>query len=320
MSSNPFKAFIPYTIHPAVCSAPALRLPDEMAPYLSVDPTGGSWRTVGLIEPLGDDIVHDLDGGASLLTVQFNERMLPGKVRDEKLQIRKDKLEAQEGRKLTKKEYAELREEIEFDLLPKAFIRRVQVPVLFVHPNLMFVCTSSQKRADDTVSVLCAVFDKLEPRKIATVRPTGGMLTTLASDEQETDNLHFGAAKSAVLKGDDDDKKKTIRIKDRDIYGHEVVALLETGDYDVTELAIDVSLMSSGRDGLLSMVMTDSFIFKRCTLVGVESAKHKDDLHAFAWLSATTYKQVLTEIIVLLGGLAPVKKEVKPTDDDEEVL
>lgn len=317
MSNNPFKAFIPYTIHPAICTAPALRLPNEMAPHLSVDPTGGSWRTVGLIKPLGEDIVHELDGGASLLTVQFNERMLPGKVRDEKLQIRKDKLEAQEGRKLTKKEYAELREEIEFDLLPKAFIRRVQVPVLFVHPNLMFVCTSSQKRADDTVSVLCAVFDKLEPRKIATVRPTGVMLTTLASAEQETDNLHFGAANSAVLKGDDDDKKKTIRIKDRDIYGHEVVALLETGDYDVTELAINV-LQNS--DDLMSMVMTDSFIFKRCTLVGVESAKYKDDLHAFAWLSATTYKQVLTEIVVLLGGLAPIKKEAKPADDDEEVL
>lgn len=316
MSSNPFKAFIPYTIHQAICSAPALRLPDDMTPYLSADPTGGSWRTLGLIKPLGEDIIHELDGAASLLTVQFNERMLPGKVRDEKLQIRKDKLEAQEGRKLTKKEYAELREEIEFDLLPKAFIRRVQVPVLFVHPNLMFVCTGSQKRADDTVSLLCAVFDKLEPRKIATVKPLLGMLTTLACAEQETDELYFGAAKSAVLKGTGEEKK-TIRIKDRDIYGHEVVALLETSDYDVTELAINV--VHRG-DELLSMSLTDSFIFKRCALSGVESAKHKDDAHAFAWLSAQTYKQVLTEIIVLLGGLAPVKQEAKPAADDEEEL
>lgn len=315
MSSNPYKAFIPYTIHPAVCSAPALRMVDPITPHLSIDPSGGAWRTIGLVKGIEGDLVHDLDNAGHVVTVQFNERILPGKVRDEKVSQRKAKLEEMEGRKLTKKEYAELREEIELDLLPKAFIRRTQVPVFFTHPDLMFVCTSSQKRADDTVSFLCSLFDHLAPVKMSVVRGIPECLTTLAKGNwtEEDGDRWFEAATSAVLKGDE---KRTVRIKDRDIGGAEVQDLLKTTNYQVTEIGINAYDGSNSEpeaqgDQLLSFTLNDNLTFKRCTLPDVKASQHKDDAHGFAWISLRTYRMVLADVLHHLGG-----RQQHPVDND----
>ena len=84
------------------------------------DPNGQTWSTVGLV-PVTDEgfIFHSLDGMGLLFCVQFNERILPAKVRDEHFRKTLDAIEQREGRKPTKKEYAELRDEAERDLLPQ---------------------------------------------------------------------------------------------------------------------------------------------------------------------------------------------------------
>lgn len=318
MSTNPFKAFIPYLVN----SGAALSEPERLA---SSDPSGGQWRSMGLCEPIkGEGLRVNLEAGV-LMAVQFNERILPGKVRDEQLVKEAAKLEAAEGRKLTKKEYAQLRDQTEFDLLPKAFIRRTVVHVGFVKQsfgvNYMLVFTSSQKRADDCVALMHGAFSEaLAPWKIETTSPITGNLTTLARDglwriNEENDPSRFYSGDCAVLKGDN---KKTIRIKDKALEEGDIQTLLEQ-DYVVHE--VGVLFGDSADEPDLTFVVNDNLTFKRLDIPNVKSATIKADLFGHAVLCLQGYKKMLNEFFEAVGGMTE-KPEVASsagTNDEDEL-
>ncbi len=309
MSSNPYKAFIAYSINKA-CMPKIGSLPDDIEHYESQDPIGGSWGTVGFVNTFDGQLVCDLSSSRSLMVVQFNDRILPGKVRDEKVKARVAKLQDQEGRKVSKKEYAQLREEIEFELLPKAFIRRSQVPVFFNADGHMLVCTSSQSRADKTVAFLARAFQHLEPWQIQVASPLEQKLTTLAQYGVEAAHRSFTATNAAVLRKG----KHVIRVKDREIDSAEVQSLLD--DYSVTELAIE-SRTNQDADVELTFSLNDNFVFKRCLLPDVKASGLKEDQHGFALLCVQTYMSVLLSLVKAFGGAMPKPTDEQPASDEE---
>ncbi len=319
MSTNPYKSFIPYLVNINYTPLVERHLPVEFEKFISKDPSGGAWGTMGLIKTFDGIYVTELSSNRSMLVVQFNERILPGKVRNEKLQQRVEQLERMEGRKLSKKEYAQLRDETEFDLLPKAFIRRSQVPVFFNPNGQMLVCTSSQKKADSVIFFLSELLDHLNHWKISTDRPVEQVLSTLTVDGQrERGGLIFEPTDAAVLKGP---SRRTIRIKDRDLASAEVQALIDpdNSDYQVHELA--VKCFDPDDDGdLLCFSVNDNLIFKRCVLPDVKATAVKEDQHGLALLCAQTYEKVLEQVFAMMGGMAERPVEAKTQQEEEEEL
>jgi DNA recombination-dependent growth factor C len=314
--ANPYKAFIPYSINQGVTrDMDTVWLPQDLTPFKSVDPSGGQWSTMGIVPTLDGDYCHSLVlDWTWLMCVQFNDRILPGKVRDEKLQIEVARLEKLEGRKLTKKEYAELRDQTEFNLLPKAFIRRKTVPVMF-NKGFMLVFTGSQKVADSVVALLQGMLSQLKPRAFNTVLPPSKVLTALAQDEMEITGGIASASDCAVLKAG----KKTVRVKDREIASQEVQHLFKTGDYAVAELGVDIIDPESTLEVEMSFRVTDSLIFKGVSLPDVilaEAGKGKEqDDHALALLVCKTYlKHTMAFIDGCFEGLKPA-----PAEDDDEL-
>lgn len=320
MATNPFKSFIPYLVNTARS--------ENLRDHVATDPSGGDWRRLGLVPAIkGEDLIIDLDGAGKVMAVQFNERILPGKVRDEKLQAEVARLEAREGRRVGKKEYAQLREQVEFDLLPKAFIRRTVVPVLFykhaLGTQIMLVCTSSQKRADDAVGVLRGVFgDDLMPWKIETESSISGVLTTLASngnaDPDEECWLHFSPLDSAVIKGDD---KQTIRIKDKPVESQDVQDLLAGGGQVVHELALAWCEDNPGAEEPdLTFVATSNLAFKRAETI-VKATSATEDYYGFAVVCLRTYRDMLTHFFDLCGGIKerPASGESTNGAEDDEL-
>lgn len=314
MSSNPYKAFIAYSIHRLYGAMSASRLPDDIEMFESRDPTGSTWSTLGFVPTFDGTLLAELSDSRSLMVVQFNERILPSKVRDEKVKARVAKLADQEGRNISKKEYAQIREEIEFELLPKAFIRRTQVPIFFSYDGYMLVCTGSQSKADKVVTFLNRVFENLEPWQIQVASAVENGLTTLAQYEMGNEIRAFRETNCAVLKCN----KHVIRIKDRDIASQEVQTLLK--DYKVHELGIE-SLDGVTGDIELSFVVNDNFVFKRCTLPDVKATQYKEDQHGLAWLCAQTYMVVFHSLLREFGGALPkpVASDTEATSQDEEL-
>ena len=321
MATNPFKSFIPYLVNTA-------RSDGYEQEHAATDPSGGEWRRLGLVPAIkGEDLIIDLDGLGKVMAVQFNERILPGKVRDEKLQAEVARLEAREGRMVGKKEYAQLRQQVEFDLLPKAFIRRTVVPVLFykheMGKQIMLVCTSSHKRADDVVALLLGVFGiDLMPWKIETESSISGVLTTLASngnaDPDEECWLHFSPLDSAVIRGEN---KQTIRIKDKPVESQDVQDLLSGEGQIVHELALAWCEDNPGAEEPdLTFVATSNLAFKRAETI-VKATSATEDYYGFAVVCLRTYRDMLTHFFDLCGGIKerPASGESTNGSDEDEL-
>lgn len=309
MATNPFKAFIPY-LYVAI---PNFKRPCDAWEY--DDPSGGQWSTVGLTEPIdGEGLVVSLQGAGTLMAVQFNERILPGKVRDEMLAKEVARIEQAQGRKVSKKDYAQLRDQCEFTLLPKAFIRRTKVMVLFTG-TYMLICTSSQRRADDVAALLISVFgETFQPSQIAAKNDMRGVLTTLAKEgSHDLDgDVSFCADDSAVLKGAE---KRTVRIKDKDISDSDVQTFIQQA-YEVTELG--VSMLDDGEEKM-TLVIDTNLCFKRIENVGVKMGKG-EDFFQFAVLCTKAYRHMLTHWMEVCGGaVEPVASSTAAADEDDEL-
>jgi recombination associated protein RdgC len=307
MATSPFKAFIPFTCNYAV----APNLPDHRV----VDPSPSTWRSIGLtsVIPGEDDLRVNVEVG-NLLMVQINERILPGKVRDEELKKRVAKLEAAEGRKVSKKEYAELRDQTEFDLLPRAFIRRSNIPVFFCkHSRMgaqwMLVFTSSAKKAGDVVAFLESVFDDgWLPMPVSTQGSVQSVLTQIVTgDHYGTQEDQWSPGRSAMLKASD---KRTVRVKDAAVSSERILGLIKDG-YEVTELQID-----HGDESQHTFIVNTNLTFKR---VDPGHIKDTGDFYADATLRLAHIKALLGEFFRSPedGGVIEMVASTAATDDEE---
>lgn len=322
------KAFIPYAINDelhAWCKRAVAR-PDAARKaldlFIAKDPDDHEWNSLGLVEPIDSErLVHDLDGAAYMLMYQFAERKLPASVRDEKVHERYTELCEREGRPLGKKEFAQLREDVESSLLPQAFIVKKYVPV-FVTRDTLRICTSSASLCEKILGKLVRL---AETRKVSIeltggtyARTPGALLAQIARDGQvqlddEEDNvLHAGT--SAKFKGED---KRTITVKDRDLLSDELRKITTDAQYAVTELRIHQAI--DGGDFVSEYTLTDKMIFKAFKLTDVSTAgigNDTDDLHATYWLLAKETARALEAVVDALGE---GDERVPAAEEDEEL-
>lgn len=332
-----FTSFIPFLGTPAVFDW--LKANNTIAPehellqtFRSKDPSATSWRSQGLVSCglLDEEFIYSIEAGVFLMSVQFNERILPGKVRDEFLAERLKQFEDREGRKMNKKDYAVLKEEVEFELLPKAFIRRSQVPVLFFcRQRMVMICTSSAKRAGDAAAMLSGFFTNAGmPETVFypmdTQNPIVGTLTAIAKTGFITDpDSNFKVGTSAVLRGEG---KQTIRIKDKDIEAGDIHKLLMQ-DYDVHELGMAFDPNGNTDEPLLTFAFNDKGIFKslkfndgvaKVEMGHAETAA--EQLTSVIWLTARTYRDLVLNLMTEFGGyktFGDMKREAKQAEKAE---
>jgi len=300
------KAFTPYALASTAfydwCgkAAKSNKTAGVIGHFLAVDPHATEWSSMGLTSPVEEGSpVHDLDGTARLLMYQFNERILPGAVRDEILVLRAAELAEREGGKLNRKQYAILKEDVETELLPKAFIRRSLVPVL-VYPGHLLICTTSGSKCDKILAHLMRLTDT---RKVEfpvdvydTIGTTGSLIGRIARAGVEylgdDDEICFQAGTSMVIKGSD---KRTIRIKDRSVISEDIAPLLKDGDYMVTELGVTLEVLD---EPIAEFTLASNMVFKGIKLSGVTSAGvTDDDTHATGWLLAKTFLTMVNDTL-----------------------
>jgi DNA recombination-dependent growth factor C len=267
--------------------------------------------------------VHDLDGAAYMLMYQIAERKLPASVRDEKVHERYKELSEREGRALNKKEFAQLKEDVESSLLPQAFIVRKFIPVLVTQDTLL-VCTSSASQCEKILAKLVRLCEvrkvKMEISGGSYAMSPGALLGQIArdgifdlGDDDDLDTaLHAG--KSAKFKGED---KRTITVKDRSLLCDELVKITTDPQYAVTELRLH---LENAGDEVSEFTLSDKMIFKGFKLTDVSLAgiqNDTDDLHATYWLLA---KEMLRALDAVTSALGEGDAGVPPADDEDDEL
>jgi recombination associated protein RdgC len=290
---------------------------DAIEHFIAKDPAATTWSSMGFVGPVDEGrYVHDLDGTARLMVVQFNERKLPASVRDEKISTRYAELTEKGSRKLNKQEYAQLREDVENSLLPQAFIVRSTVPVLVFKDRIM-ICSTSAKKVESVLHFLNRLAEarniKFEFIDIKTAVSPGYILAELARNTTlgiDDDGTALHAGKKGKFKGED---KRTISVSERDVSSEEVQKVMATGTYNVVELAMSYVVLD---DAVADFTLTDKFVFKGVKLSDVTITgigNDTDDLHATYWLLAKTFKQIL-------DGVTTVLNEGEDRDGSDEEL
>lgn len=268
---------------------------DRYPALKAFDPTGQQWATMHLV-PVYDnedypEFFPTLDGIGRLFCYQFNERILPSKVRDEYFRKAIASIEEREGRKVGKKEFAELKGEAENNLLPKAFIKRSKVFGL-ITPTKLLIFTGIAKRADDVLmafnNFLIEVGHDTKTLRHPSLKEAIGGMTSLALCADD----YFEATNSALLRIESEDKP-TIRVKDKAIYSADIQNLLKQG-YRVHELGLHSTNHKAAFT--LNKVMT----VKRLALSGETIDEHfgesDQDFHSAAWLVCRTALDVWADI------------------------
>lgn len=281
----------PETLEAALTHKPA-------RPCASQEPS-----TYGFVAPFGKGedapLVH-VSSGFLLLAARKEERMLPSSVIRDRLQDKIDEIEAQQMRKVYKKERDQLKDEILQSLLPHAFIRK-STTFAAIAPalGLILVDSASSKKAEDLLSTLREALGSLPVRPLSLKVAPSATLTQWLQDRHAAQDLHL--LDECELRDSHEDGG-SVRCKGQDLLSEEIQQHLEAGKR-VTQLKL-------AWQDKLSFVLDDKLVFKRLRFEDLlqEQAEQdggEDDLAqqdaSFA-LMMLTFSAFIPALIEAMGG------------------
>jgi recombination associated protein RdgC len=238
-------------------------------------------------------------GGQWLLALGVEQKLLPATVIRQTAQERAAAIEAEQGRKVGRREMRDLVERVAEELLPKAFSQR-RTTWAWIDPSAgwLVVDAGSDARADEFMETLLATVDDLAPRPLQTqVSPMAAMTGWLAENDAPAgftldSDLELRAASES---------QSAIRYVHHDIGGPEVAGHIAAGKV-VTKLGMTWN-------DRISLVLTDKPHLKRLAFLDVlkeqagkagETADEQFDAD-FA-LMAGELVQMFADLLVALGG------------------
>lgn len=243
--------------------------------------------------------------GHRLLSMLKQQRMLPPKVVKAAVEEKAAEVEANEGRKVTRKEKTAFKEQITEELLPRAFIDSVKIDAWWdVEKNRIIINSGSRARCEELLDLLRETLGSLKATPLSTQTLPIRAMTTWVSDAQSRPaNLQLGDKATLKAKGDDG----KIAATQVDLDSDEIQQLLESGR-QATNLAITIDERVSG-------VLTDTLQLKglRFSDQLIEQADmtetKSDDgddaiarLEADFFLMANALSETLDSLVHMLGG------------------
>jgi recombination associated protein RdgC len=238
-----------------------------------------------------------------LLALGVEQKLLPATVIRQNAQERAAAIEAEQGRKVGRKEMRDIAERVAEELLPKAFTRR-RTTWAWLDPANRWLAldAGSDARADEFMETLSATLDDLAPRPLQTqVSPLSAMTEWVASGEAPAgftldSDLELRAASES---------QSAIRYVHHDIGGPEVAAHVAAGKI-VTKLGMTWN-------DRVSFVLTDKLHIKRLAFLDIvreqadgSAANADEQFDADFVLMAGELSRMFEDLLLALGS------ELKP--------
>lgn len=213
----------------------------------------------------GTSTVHSANKNF-LICARKEEKILPAPVIKDMLEEKVNQLEAEHSRGATKKEKEQFKEDIIFELLPRAFSRVTDTHgYINAEENIIVINTSSRAKAEDFLALL---------RKSLGTLPVTSPMPDLAPDEIMTDWLveqNLGAPFQLAMEaefhalGDDG---AVVRVKNQDLTSDEIKAHLDADKF-VVKVALEW-------DDALSFILCDDLAIKRLKFFDVLQEQNDD--------------------------------------------
>lgn len=140
--------------------------------------------------------------GWHMVAVMSETRTVPAAAVAEELAKKVEQIEADQGRKIYKKERQQLKFDAEVALLPRAFARRAKTPMLINQSlGLVLAATTSRSRAEDALRMLREAMGSLPVVPLTfTHRPAEIFYGWLSDPERQPHSVYIGYESSFVGK------------------------------------------------------------------------------------------------------------------------
>ncbi|MFQ3265138.1 MAG: recombination associated protein RdgC [Colwellia sp.] len=213
----------------------------------------------------GDTSVHSANGNF-LVCARKEEKMLPASVIKDMVEEKINLLELEQGRGATKKEKEQFKEDITFELLPRAFSRITDTHA-YISPvnNIIVINSSSRGKAEDLLALL---------RKVLGTLPVTSFEPDVCADQTMTDWLNkkslggkFTLGMEAEFNALGDDGA-VVRVKNQDLLSEEIKSHLDADKY-VVKVALEW-------DESLSFILCDDLAIKRVKFFDVIHEQNDD--------------------------------------------
>jgi recombination associated protein RdgC len=240
-------------------------LEDQLAGLRFQGCTSEQHESTGWVSPFGRDAesLMLVSNGYILVRMAHQERILPSSVVKEELEERVQVLEEQESRKVGTREKKTLREQVEFELLPRAFTRTRQLDAWIDTQNgWMVVNTASANQAERLTALLRKTIGSLP----VTIWTAGNKLPVLM-----TQWIKDNQAPTPFLLGDECELRATgeagavAAFKKHELNTEEVMSNLNAGK-------VATKLMLTWADKM-SFVLTDTLQVKRVKFLDLLSER-----------------------------------------------
>jgi recombination associated protein RdgC len=150
--------------------------------------------TYGFVAPFGKGedapFVH-VSQDFMLIAARKEERILPGSVVRDAVKEKVEEIEAEQMRKVYKKERDQIKDEIIQAFLPRAFIRRSSTfAAIAPKQGLILVNSASPKRAEDLLSTLREVIGSLPVRPLTVKNAPTATMTEWVKTQKAADDFY----------------------------------------------------------------------------------------------------------------------------------
>jgi recombination associated protein RdgC len=183
----------------------------------------------------GSEFVHAANGFI-MLCAKRQEKVLPAAVVNEMLADKVAEIKARDGRPVGRKERVDLKDEITFELMPRAFARSSTIyAYIDTREGLLLVNSSSAKRAEELMSYLRETLGSLPVIPVTAKNIPLQVMTHWLKEGEHPEGFAIGA--ECELR-DPSDESSVIRCKNQDLASEEINAHLQAGML-VSKLALE---------------------------------------------------------------------------------
>lgn len=254
--------------------------------------------SMGWVPPRGIEHGAMLEtvSGFSVAMVAIEKKTVPASEVKKLVAEMAAQIEEQTGRKPGKKERKELKEDAITQLLPKAFPKRTDVPVLISPTGNVFIGTTSQAAREGVLVALSVA--SVQMQSVQTHQSVSGLMAGLVlNDELETT---FLIGRECELVASDETNAK-VSFKNHRLDPEEIRDHVESGKV-FTKLAL-----CDARD--TDFVLTDKLVLKKLKFAAPEADGPKEDaFDADVVLQGSALDALANDLIEALGGLVEVEE------------
>ncbi|MEM7253172.1 MAG: recombination-associated protein RdgC [Pseudomonadota bacterium] len=239
----------------------------QFRPCGGLEPFSFGWAPA--MGRLGGELTHAA-GGFIAMCARREDRLLPPAVIRETVEERIAQIESDDFRTVTRKERTRLRDDVTFELLPRAFTRSTFVHA-YLSPadGLLVIDSTSPKGVEEFTILLGRAMGRIDLTPFETGRDIVPILTRWVSSNRTPGG--FALMNECEMR-DKADEKAIVRCVGKDLGSQEVRAHIDAG--------MEVQRLALSFHDRLSFVLSADLTLRRLRFESVREMEHDETLDA----------------------------------------